>query len=154
LNVQGFRRFIAGHRWHFAESYAAFSPHEYTKRAWGDNAEYQAAVEFIHANANRELFFKKPYPCIYVDGFKYWHCCGADLQWPLVESMVLNRSSKAMCVPKGVPWMPPKGEQNFGRPCHGNGPELPEQPAPRSRRLHRAGYKSIKAAEQLELRIP
>ena len=60
--VSAVRGVIAGHRWIFARTYAAFCPHEYTlRREWAEDAEFRLLVKHIRKYGAEAFYGKKKY---------------------------------------------------------------------------------------------
>ena len=61
--VEAVRRAVAGHKWIFAKTYAAFCPHEYTLRKdWENDDEYRFLVNFIWRYGLEAYYGKKTVP--------------------------------------------------------------------------------------------
>jgi hypothetical protein len=78
VNDEGFRNYIATHRWQFAKTMAQI-PHEYTVADWDpDRAPFEAAVEFIKANGYDQRFFNRVYTYYDVEEHQYWAMNGRE----------------------------------------------------------------------------
>jgi hypothetical protein len=90
VNDEGFRNYIATHRWQFAKTMAEI-PHEYTVAAWYPNerALFEEAVQFIRDNGYGQKFFSKTYLYYDVDEHQYW-----TMGSPLPITKLINRAIK------------------------------------------------------------
>ena len=94
MNDELIRKFVAGHHWTFAKTYAKTAPHEYIVKddlQEDDRREFEEIVMFIREKGKTEEFEGKMHIYYYLDGKKYW-TMGA----PLEETRILNRADSTV----------------------------------------------------------
>jgi hypothetical protein len=84
-DADAFRAFAKSHRWIFAKTMPE-NPHEYTLRRDTSGEHFEAAVRFIRARGETELYEGRPYVVYRCDDHKYW-TMGA----PVEETVLINR---------------------------------------------------------------
>jgi len=67
------RQYINAVKWQFAKSMPQM-PHEYTVKAWRVDllTIFNEFVLYIRKNGYREIYKRKVYLCLNINGYKYW----------------------------------------------------------------------------------
>lgn len=77
---------LEAQRWIFAKT-MPHVPHWYTlRRAWASDADFVWAVEMIRKWGYDDVYFRKTYRAINLNGYKYW-----TMGSPINETILINR---------------------------------------------------------------
>ncbi len=83
------RRLLLAQRWIFARTMPE-NPHEYTlRREWESDADFVWVVEQIRAHGYDDIFQRRTYRALNIDGHKYW-TRGA----PVSKTILINRKPR------------------------------------------------------------
>jgi len=95
-DAKRFRKFVNGHMWTFAKTYAAFCPHEYTLRRYADPEEFAWFARFIHDNGFRARYGKSE-STYFIDDETGWYyfVSDADFNEDMSLSTVIGLINRA-----------------------------------------------------------
>lgn len=72
MNHEKVKEILLSKKWKFAKTMATF-PHSYTlEKNWTDKELYKEVSDYIKANGEQRLFFRRYYSYYKIDGHEYW----------------------------------------------------------------------------------
>ena len=88
MNLQEASEFTKQVRWQYAKTYPT-APHEYTCLAWKPEIKQQMVdfARIIQEAGEVEIFAKREYKVLKIDGMKYW-----TMDFPLENTDLINRT--------------------------------------------------------------